>query len=65
MGGGGQGSWLGGYADVAVGLQAGEDGGWLKENVARFEERAAAGDGDFRDLLEEMRTRGDLREVVS
>ena len=30
--------------------------------MGEFEKRAKAGDGEFRDVLEEMRTREDLRE---
>ena len=32
--------------------------------MGAFEERARAGDGDFADVLEEMRSRGDLRELL-
>ena len=44
--------------------QAGEDKEWLKGNVKAFEKRAEAGDGEFADVLEEMRTREDLRELL-
>ena len=44
--------------------QAGEDKEWLKGNVGAFEKRAEAGDGEFADVLEEMRTREDLRELL-
>ncbi|CAF9908803.1 hypothetical protein IMSHALPRED_007500 [Imshaugia aleurites] len=43
---------------------AGEDKEWLKGNVKAFEKRAEAGDGEFADVLEEMRTREDLRELL-
>lgn len=34
------------------------------ENVGEFEKRAEDGDGDFGDVLEEMRTRGDFNELL-
>ncbi len=32
--------------------------------MGEFEKRAEAGDGEFGELLEEMRTRDDLRELL-
>ncbi|KAF6237260.1 hypothetical protein HO173_004729 [Letharia columbiana] len=43
---------------------AGEDRKWLRENVGNFEQRAEAGDGEFGDLVEEMRRREDLKELL-
>ncbi|KAL2043152.1 hypothetical protein N7G274_004212 [Stereocaulon virgatum] len=40
---------------------AGEDGQWVKENMEAFKAKAEAGDRDFRDLVEEVGRRGDLR----
>ena len=42
--------------------QAGEDKQWLKANMEAFRRKAEAGDRDFRDLVEEVGRRGDLRE---
>ncbi|KAL9075333.1 MAG: hypothetical protein Q9161_001710 [Pseudevernia consocians] len=52
-------------SEVGLALPAaGEDKKWLQGNVGEFEKRAKAGDGEFRDVLEEMRTREDLRELL-
>lgn len=44
--------------------QAGKDKKWLKENMTAFKAKADEGDGDFQDILEEMRTRNDLNELL-
>ncbi|RDW81411.1 uncharacterized protein DSM5745_04968 [Aspergillus mulundensis] len=41
--------------------EAGKDVSWLKENMARFEERAEKGDEEFVELVREMREREDLQ----
>ena len=51
-------------ADNLEKWQAGEDKEWLKFNISEFEKRADAGDEDFKDVLEEMRTRKDLKELL-
>ncbi|KAK3174054.1 hypothetical protein OEA41_001298 [Lepraria neglecta] len=43
---------------------AGKDKMWLKENVTAFKAKADEGDEDFQDMLEEMRTRDDLKELL-
>ncbi|RAK72266.1 uncharacterized protein BO72DRAFT_452816 [Aspergillus fijiensis CBS 313.89] len=41
--------------------RAGEDGKWLAQNTERFQELAEQGDEDFRELVEEIKGREDLR----
>ncbi|KAL2053987.1 hypothetical protein ABVK25_005916 [Lepraria finkii] len=41
-----------------------KDKKWLKENMTGFKAKADEGDGDFQDILEEMRTRDDLNELL-
>ena len=38
--------------------KAGEDGAWIKENMAEFERRADKGESDFVELVEEIEARG-------
>ena len=38
--------------------EAGQDGAWLKENMRAFEQRAADGDEEFKDLVEDVKNRG-------
>ncbi|GFN17071.1 RING/Ubox like zinc-binding domain family protein [Aspergillus tubingensis] len=40
--------------------RAGEDASWLKANAPKFEELAKQGDGDFSELVEDLRSRDDL-----
>ncbi|PYH37490.1 uncharacterized protein BO87DRAFT_404524 [Aspergillus neoniger CBS 115656] len=40
--------------------RAGEDASWLKSNATKFQELAKQGDGDFAELVGEMRSRDDL-----
>jgi hypothetical protein len=37
--------------------QAGQDGDWVKENMAEFERRAREGDGSMKQLIEEVKAR--------
>ncbi|KAK4995571.1 hypothetical protein LTR66_004647 [Elasticomyces elasticus] len=43
--------------------QAGQDVSWLEENMTAFQAKADAGDAEFRDLVEEVRTRGLIKGV--
>ena len=45
-------------------VQAGEDRAWLAANYEKFRERAKYGDQDFKDVLQEMKERPDLREEI-
>jgi hypothetical protein len=36
----------------------------MSENFKEFQKRAAAGDGDFADLLEEIKNRDDLKGLI-
>ena len=40
--------------------QAGEDAKWIQDNLEIFKTRAASGDQDYVDLLEELKGRSDL-----
>lgn len=62
-------SFMSHYMDNCLGSlmlkwQAGKDKKWLKENMTAFKAKADEGDGDFQDILEEMRTRNDLNELL-
>ena len=38
--------------------QAGEDGKWLKDNMEAFQHKADGGDEEFKDLIEDVTSRG-------
>lgn len=40
---------------------AGQEASWMQENLPVIDRRAKEGDGEMKDLLEELRTRDDLR----
>lgn len=37
---------------------AGEDRQWLKENIDKFQQKADEGDEDFKDMVEDVKSRG-------
>ena len=43
---------------------AGEDGAWLASNAKKFQEIAANGDEDFKDLVKEMQEREEFANVL-
>ena len=45
---------------VVLLFQAGEDRGWVKDHVRVFQQKADAGDGDFVDLLGDIKAREHL-----
>jgi hypothetical protein len=52
------GGLIGGYEAGFMIPQAGGDVQWLKDNMAKFEEKAKAGDDAFADLVAEVKERG-------
>jgi len=60
---------LGGFvAGAEVGFplpEAGHDAEWLREHYAAFEKLAENGDGDFQDLVQELKTREVFKEMLS
>lgn len=59
---------LGGIvAGVEVGFplpQAGHDAEWLKKHYSDFQKLADAGDGDFQDLMQELKTREVFKKIL-
>jgi hypothetical protein len=51
-----------GYEQGFMLPEAGEDGKWIRENMAEFERRAEDGDDVMRDMVEEINRR-DLRDI--
>jgi hypothetical protein len=51
-----------GYEQGFMLPEAGEDGKWIRENMAEFERRAEDGDDVMRDMVEEINRRG-LRDI--
>lgn len=45
--------------------QAGQDQKWLKENLSEFKKLAQGGDGDFQDMMEELKSRPCFASVLS
>ncbi|KAM0426427.1 hypothetical protein ACHAPT_008474 [Fusarium lateritium] len=44
--------------------EAGQEGGWLKEQMPFFEEMSGKGITDFTELLDELKQRDDLRKLL-
>lgn len=45
--------------------RAGQDAEWMKKNMAAFKKKAAGGDTDFQDMLDELNSRDAFKGIVN